>query len=75
VRASVRARFARLEEAITAEWANPESPFEEPKGTTAWYNGEEIFTDSDTTGVQGAYYKITLTIKDVFDPFGGGRSR
>lgn len=67
-----RGRLNTLQQAIEAEYAKPDSPFERPaagrQGST-----EERFRDENESGVQGAYYKITLTVKDAFEPFGGGR--
>lgn len=67
-----RDKFSTLQQAIDAEYANPESPFERPPAGKD-QSPEERFRDSDESGVRGAYYKITLPVKDVFGPFGPSR--
>jgi type IV pilus assembly protein PilM len=71
-----RGRFARLEDTLEAEYARTDSPspFMASDSSKPWWK-EEIFKDADKTGVKGAYFDVTLTIKENFDPFGGGATR
>jgi Tfp pilus assembly PilM family ATPase len=64
-----RERLSALEQALDSEYAKADSPFERPKGTDR-ASTEERFRDSAETGVSGAYYKMTLRVKDSFEPFG-----
>lgn len=64
-----RERMSVLEQAMDAEYAKPDSPFERPS-TRDQASVEERFRDSAETGVSGAYYKVTMRVKDVFEPFG-----
>jgi len=64
-----RERMSALEQAMDTEYNKPDTPFERPKGNDR-ASTEERFRDSDETGISGAYYKITMRVKDVFEPFG-----
>lgn len=68
-----RDRLGALEGALDREFAKPDSPFERPSGNTP-LSIEERFKDSDESGVSGAYYRFTLKVKDVFEPFGPSAS-
>lgn len=67
-----RDRWTALSNAIDAELAKPDSPFERAKAARE-NNPEERFRDSEESGVRGAYYRVTLNLKDPFEPFGGSR--
>lgn len=69
-----RTRFANLERALQAEYQRPDSPFEPPGGGKSNYK-VNIFSDTKETGVEGAYYTITLDIKETFAAFGQGGQR
>ena len=64
-----RDRLNALQLALEADYEDPKSPFEKPS-TRAESAKEELFRDSAESGVAGAYYKITLRVKDSFQPFG-----
>lgn len=64
-----RDRLGAIDRAMEAEYAMPDSPFVKLKDARA---NDELFTDSATSGVQGAFYKFRMGIKPVFDPFGPG---
>ena len=64
-----RDRLKVLQQAIDAEYARADSPFEPPK-TREESAKEERFRDSDESGVTGAYYKVIMRVKDSFEPFG-----
>ncbi|MBL8727437.1 MAG: pilus assembly protein PilM [Planctomycetes bacterium] len=68
-----RERMSVLEQAIEAEYNKADTPFERPKGSDRG-SVEERFRDSDETGISGAYYKVTMRVKDVFEPFGPSSS-
>ncbi|MBX3462212.1 MAG: pilus assembly protein PilM [Planctomycetes bacterium] len=67
-----RERMSALEQALDREYTAADSPFERPRGTDR-ASVEERFRDSAESGVSGAYYKLTLRVKDSFDPFGPSR--
>ena len=54
---------------IEAEIARPDSPFAPPDSPPT-AKDEEIFRDTKETGVEGAYYRVTMHVKDSFEPFG-----
>lgn len=64
-----RSRLEALQLALEADYELADSPFERPS-TRAESSKEELFRDSAESGVSGAYYKITLKVKDLFQPFG-----
>jgi hypothetical protein len=64
-----RDRLNVLQQAIDAEYGKSDSPFEKPKSRDESAK-EERFRDADESGVTGAYYKIVMRVKDVFEPFG-----
>ncbi len=64
-----RPRMATLQQAIEAEYARPDSPFEKPPANRDGMP-ETKFSDSEQSGVPGAYFRVTMPIKDVFAPFG-----
>ncbi|MFY9343865.1 MAG: hypothetical protein WAT39_15350, partial [Planctomycetota bacterium] len=66
-----RKRRSELDRAIEAELARPDSPFEKPDRPDAGKDGE-AFRDTEASGVPGAYFKVTMHIKEVFAPFGPG---
>ena len=66
-----RDKMATLARAIEAEYDNPDSPFEKRRQTKEL---EEPFKDAEESGVKGAYYRVTLAIKDNFDPFGASHA-
>ncbi len=68
-----RERMSVLEQAMEAECGKPDSPFERPKGSDR-ASTEERFRDSDETGVSGAYYKVTMRVKESFETFGPSSS-
>ncbi len=63
-----RSRRDTLQGLIDAELAKPDSPFEKPEKVAE--KDENRFTDSGESGVEGAYFKVTLHVKDSFDSFG-----
>jgi Tfp pilus assembly PilM family ATPase len=68
-----RSRHTALKAAIDAELAKDDSPFEKPdpkKGGDA--EKVDQFRDSAESGVAGAYYSITLEVKESFQAFGQG---
>jgi Tfp pilus assembly PilM family ATPase len=66
-----RSRRQQLQRAIDAEFARADSPFEAPKRSDE-RKDEDTFKDIADSGVPGAYFRVTLPIKDVFAPFGMG---
>ena len=64
-----RSRMSALKRAIDAEIGRADSPFMPPKRS-----GDDVrelpFADADEKGVAGAYFRITIAVKDAFDPFG-----
>jgi Tfp pilus assembly PilM family ATPase len=58
--------------ALEAEYERADSPFTKPPARAEAYK-EELFRDEAESGVPGAYYKYTLTIKDSFQPFGASQ--
>jgi type IV pilus assembly protein PilM len=68
-----RERMSVLEQAIETEYNQADTPFERPKGNDRG-SVEERFRDSDETGISGAYYKVTMRVKDVFEPYGPSNS-
>jgi Tfp pilus assembly PilM family ATPase len=64
-----RARRDALQRAIDAEMQKADSPFEPPKGNETT-RSEVVFKDAGVSGVAGAYFPITLHIKDLFPAFG-----
>ncbi len=70
-----RARKGILESEFNAEFQRPDSPFEEPTNRRQDAYKETLFRDTNETGVEGAYFTVTLRIKEQFDPFGLGASR
>lgn len=68
-----RSRRTLLQRAIDAEYARPDSPFEAPKRADE-RRDEEPFKDIAESGVPGAYFRVTMPIKEVFAPFGLGGS-
>jgi Tfp pilus assembly PilM family ATPase len=69
-----RSRRTQLQRAIDAEYARPDSPFTPPKRADE-RRDEEPFKDIAESGVPGAYFRVTMPIKDVFAPFGLGGGR
>jgi Tfp pilus assembly PilM family ATPase len=69
-----RSRHTALKAALDAEMAKPDSPFEppDPKKPPPGKDVEQ-FRDTGASGVAGAYYTMTLPIKDAFQAFGPGR--
>lgn len=69
-----RSRHTALKAALDAEMAKPDSPFEppDPKKPPPGKDVEQ-FRDTGNSGVAGAYYTVTLPIKDAFQAFGPGR--
>ncbi|MFN7671920.1 MAG: pilus assembly protein PilM [Planctomycetota bacterium] len=69
-----RSRHTALKAALDAEMAKPDSPFEppDPKKPPPGKDVEQ-FRDTANSGVAGAYYTVTLPIKDVFQSFGPAR--
>ena len=65
-----RRPWAALQQAIETELQRPDTPFA-PAEKTDSRRDEELFKDSAASGVDGAYYRFTLNIKDAFQPFGG----
>jgi hypothetical protein len=54
--------------------AKPDSPFEPPDPKKPPPGKEvEQFRDTANSGVAGAYYTVTLPVKDAFQAFGPGR--
>lgn len=70
-----RQRRGALVAAFDAEYELPDSPFEAPKNRRQDPFKETLFRDSAETGVEGAYYTVTIRIKEQFDPFGLGANR
>ncbi|MCU0862161.1 MAG: pilus assembly protein PilM [Planctomycetes bacterium] len=71
-----RARYAALDRAIEAEMARPDTPFEVPEKGEARLVSELFKEGKDTeVGVIGSYYRITMSVKSVFPPFGPGSGR
>src|SRR5687767_7652251 len=67
-----RAREAALRRVIDAELQRADTPFE-PADSPSTNKGEEIFRDAnEPAGMDGAYYKVTMHVKDAFAPFGPG---
>jgi Tfp pilus assembly PilM family ATPase len=64
-----RTRREELQRMIEAEIARPDSPFAAPDSPST-AKDEEIFRDSKDTGIEGAYFRVTMYVKDTFDPFG-----
>ncbi|MFM1873824.1 MAG: Type pilus assembly protein PilM [Planctomycetota bacterium] len=64
-----RDRLNALQMALEAEFEVQDTPFAKPS-SRAETSKEELFRDSAESGVSGAYYKITLNVKDSFQPFG-----
>lgn len=64
-----RSKRSLLQRAIDAELQRPDTPFQTPERSEE-RKDEELFRDSAETGVVGAYYKVTLHVRDVFQPFG-----
>ncbi|MEZ6035864.1 MAG: pilus assembly protein PilM [Planctomycetota bacterium] len=64
-----RARGAELRRAFEADYQKPDSPFKAPDRA-----GEdlvmELFQDAAEKGVNGAYYKFSIAVKERFEPFG-----
>jgi hypothetical protein len=63
-----RDRMSVLRQAIEAEFTKPDTPFE--RSDRDELAKEELFRDRDETKVSGAYFKITMRVKDSFEPFG-----
>jgi Tfp pilus assembly PilM family ATPase len=64
-----RDRHNAMMMALDAEYERADSPFTKPPARAETYK-EELFRDEAESGVPGAYFKYTLTIKDSFRPFG-----
>jgi hypothetical protein len=62
-----RVRANAMKSAIEAEIARPDSPCFKKLVESH----EDLFTDSDTSGVEGVYYKVRIELRDVIPPFGG----
>lgn len=58
-----------LKRAIEAELQRADSPFEAPERTED-RKDELLFSDTNQSGVSGAYYKVVMHVKDSFPPFG-----
>lgn len=70
-----RNRFGLLEQALQAEIGKPDSPFMLPEKASARDGVKtEIFRDTEKTGIVGAYYVVTVNIKESILPFGAGAS-
>lgn len=66
-----RSRHAALKSALEAELAKDDSPFEKPDPRKGGENEKvDQFRDAAESGVAGAYYTISLEVKDVFPAFG-----
>lgn len=63
-----RTRRAALQRAIDAELLRADTPFEEPE-KTGERKEEELFRDSAESGVVGAYFLVTMHVKDAFPSF------
>jgi type IV pilus assembly protein PilM len=69
-----RSRHTALKAALDAELAKPDSPFEPPDPKRPPLGKEvEQFRDTANSGVAGAFYTVTLPIKDGFESFGPAR--
>ena len=66
-----RLRRSALQRAIDAELERADSPFEKPKRAEEG-KSEEPFRDSKETGVDGAFFRVVLHVKESFRPFGPG---
>jgi Tfp pilus assembly PilM family ATPase len=64
-----RSRRESLRNAIDEEIKRPDSPFE-VSAKAEQEKPAALFANSAETGVTGAYYTITMHVKDVFAPFG-----
>lgn len=67
-----RDAMAAIEEAFKAEYAKPDSPFEEPKSRDA-KSKEDLFKQGPG-GTPGVYFTMKLRVKDSFQPFGPSKS-
>lgn len=70
-----RSRHAALKSALEAELTKDDSPFEKSDPRKGGENEKvDQFKDAAESGVAGAYYTITLEVKDAFQAFGASRS-
>lgn len=67
-RSDFRTRASALQSAIEAEIAKPDSPFQANEPTVKLLD-EDLFKG----GGDGAYFTVTMRIKDTFAPFGAAR--
>jgi len=66
-----RTKLNALQQAFDAEFQQADTPFAKAKDGAK----EDLFKDSATTGVSGAYYKVTIDVKGSFLPFGPSAAR
>ena len=66
-----RSRRSALQREIDAELQKADSPFVLPPKSDD-RKDEERFRDTEKGGMPGAYYRVTLHVKDSFRPFGVG---
>ena len=66
-----RTRRSALQREIDAELQKADSPFVVPPKSDD-RKDEERFRDTEKGGMPGAYYRVTLHVKDSFRPFGVG---
>jgi hypothetical protein len=64
-----RARRDSLQRAIDGEMQRPDTPFEVPAKPEP-EKPSQLFANSAESGVVGAYYTVTMHVKDSFPPFG-----
>jgi len=62
-----RDKLSVLEQALDAEYAKADSPFEQPKSKES-KSKEDLFKADSSA--RGAYYTMKLRVKDAFEPFG-----
>jgi len=68
-----REKIGVVTTAFEAEYGKPDSPFEKPKRDER--PKESLFKDSADKGVSGAYWTVSLDIKDSFEAFGPSAPR
>jgi Tfp pilus assembly PilM family ATPase len=68
-----RSRMSVLERAIEADYQSNDSPFAPPQRSDELVK-ELPFSDAVDRGVQGAYFRVSMRIKDAFAPFGPSAS-
>lgn len=65
-----RIRRQTLQRAIDAELQKADTPFEPPEKASESRDKEEPFRDAAESGVIGAYFVVSMQVKDSFPPFG-----